>query len=65
MKKIDEFLTVGIMRLFNSEQYYMKITFALWVLRAIVLKDVEYVDNNGYLCHDEKKSSLLDISTYE
>lgn len=54
MKKIDELLTIGIMRLFNSEQYYMKITFAIWVLRAIVLKEVEYVDNNGYLCHDEK-----------
>ena len=46
------------MNLFNNEEYYMKAIHALWVLRALVVKDVEYTDTNGWLRYDEQALSI-------
>lgn len=54
VKKINSNSVVGVMNLFNSEEYYMRATHALWLLRALALKNVEYTDENGYLCHNKK-----------
>ena len=52
MKKVNESSVLGVMRLFDSEEYYMKVTFALWGLRAVVVKDIEYIDGLGRINHD-------------
>lgn len=54
MKTVNANSVLGVMNLFNNEEYYMKAIHALWVLRALVVKDVEYTDTNGCLRYDEK-----------
>lgn len=57
MKTVNDSSILGVMNLFSSEEYYMKAIHALWVLRALVVKDVEYTDTNGCLRYDEKSPS--------
>lgn len=52
MRTVNDSSVLGVMRLFDSEEYYMKVTFALWALRAIVIKEIEYIDNTGCLNHN-------------
>ncbi len=54
MKTVNNNYVLGVMRLFNSEEYYMNATFALWVLRAVAGKSVECIDCKGRLYYDKQ-----------
>lgn len=54
MKTVNSNYVLGVMRLFNSEEYYMNATFALWVLRAVAGKSVECIDCKGRLYYDKQ-----------
>ena len=53
MKTVNANSVLGVMNLFNSEEYYMQTISALWTLRAIISKDIERTDNKGRLYYDK------------
>ena len=52
MKTVNANSVLGVMNLFNSEEYYMQTISALWTLRAIISKDIERTDSRGWLYYD-------------
>ena len=54
MRIANDNCVLGVMRLFNSEEYYMKVTFALWALRAVAGKSAECIDCKGRLYYDKQ-----------
>lgn len=53
MKTVNANSVLGVMNLFNNEEYYMKTISALWTLRAIISKDIERTDSRGRLYYDK------------
>lgn len=53
MKTVNANSVLGVMNLFNSEEYYMQTISALWTLRAIISKDIERTDSRGWLYYDK------------
>lgn len=47
MKTIDTSSTLGVMLLFNNEQYYKYVVEVLWTLRMIALRKIEHSDCKG------------------
>ena len=52
MKAVNSNSVLGVMHLFNNEEYYKYVIEVFSILRALVLKaGIEYIDEKGCLCY--------------